>query len=119
MATQGIVSVLRFGHMYLKVVAGCDGMKAKDVAECFANKEPTNGGDAYARALDLGMGCEDCLVVQEFAPDGSVSNFPYSDSERYRDSDVFRDPYSNPRSASCGAAYTYVVQQNKVLGGHQ
>jgi hypothetical protein len=68
MATQGIVSIVKDGRVVMKVVAGCDGYYAPNLAaklrERHARGETLLPPAVYAMALDIGLGCEDCLVVQ-------------------------------------------------------
>lgn len=113
MATQGIVSILSNGEMFIKVVAGSNGFNAKKLAE-WANARHGGMTEAavYQAARDAGFGSPEDLVVQ--GPDGSLTYDGEWMSEEdlgplYRDYSKFLDPRFNPRWEAGIADYVEIV----------
>jgi len=77
----------------MKVIAGCNGYKAQDVADRLKDSWPVGVDKDYELAREVGFGCKGCLVVitaTEERFDGDEDLFP-----RYRD--TFDQPEFNPR----------------------
>lgn len=106
MATQGIVSVVSGGKVVMKVVAGCNGMKAQEVADQLRVGWPHTAADAYTLANTCGFGCEDCLVV--VTESETVSEGDEELSASYRE--TFNDPRFNPRWKQGIAGHTVVIE---------
>lgn len=97
MATQGLVSVVRGGKVVLKVITGCDGYNAKQLASEIKVSPSLDLDYVYSLALRMGFGGEASLVVM----DAERVFYPYDDNEvpaRYRE--TFDNPRFNPRWAS-------------------
>ena len=63
MATQGLVTVQLSGRVIMKVVAGCDGDQAQELAYRMQNFWPMSIDEVHALALSVGFGNPECLVV--------------------------------------------------------
>jgi hypothetical protein len=64
MATQGMVTVRKNRRVVLKIVAGCDGWNAVDVARAIRRlKTIPSMTQALALAQNHGLGCQKCLLV--------------------------------------------------------
>lgn len=63
MATQGLVTIKIKERVVMKVVAGCNGSKAKKVARQLRKVWPITIEEAYQLALKNSFGCVECLVV--------------------------------------------------------
>jgi hypothetical protein len=92
MATQGIVSLVRDGHVVAKVIAGCNGQEAENLATAIRQSGVQGAQEIYDLAISLHFGCEDCLVVMDRA--GVVSG-EMEIGELY--SQTFDQPEFNPR----------------------
>lgn len=99
--TNGIVSMVKGGQVVIKAVCGCDGYNAPALAHLLKQESEVPELEAVHRlALDVGFGCEDCLVVQ-----GTDRNLFLGEddlSPLYREK--FGDPSFNPRweRGTCG-----------------
>lgn len=105
MATQGIVSVVRGGETVLKCVTGCDGYNAEKLADAIRARGMLTAAEAHALALEVGYGCDRCLVVQDV--NGDVYHGDDDLEPRYRA--TFSDPRFNPRWESGTAHHTVIV----------
>lgn len=63
MATQGMVSILKNGETFIKIVVGCDGYNIDDFCQEIINKKTVNLTELYYMALKCDFGCGECLVV--------------------------------------------------------
>ncbi|MFH2136820.1 MAG: hypothetical protein ABII19_04325 [Patescibacteria group bacterium] len=63
MATQGLVTIRSQGRVVMKVVAGCEGRFAKEVAERLRATWSVDSKTAHEIARQIGFGCENCLTV--------------------------------------------------------
>lgn len=61
--TQGMVVVREDGKVVMKIVAGCEGMRAANVSADIKELWPVTIDVAYNVALANGFGCGDSLVV--------------------------------------------------------
>ena len=105
MATQGLVTVKEQGKVVMKVIAGCDGYYAKNLADALRTNWPVDADEAYHIANDLKFGCSECLVV--LTQDNSRFDGNGELGDLYRE--TFSKPRFNPRW-KCGIAdYTKVV----------
>lgn len=113
MATQGIVSVTQNGRTAIKVIAGCNGNRAKALAshirEWHQSGEQLTAELIERCALTLGFGCSDCRVVlSEEEALGAVDEM----SSLYRQS--FDDPRFNPRWQWGTADFVEVIEFDDV-----
>lgn len=107
MATQGLVSVVEGGAVRFKIVAGCNGMRAVELAARLRAERFANAGSVYDLAEECGFGCDDCRVVM-----GASEEFYLFDDdlgELYRK--TFDDPRFNPRWRHGTAAHVEVVER--------
>ena len=93
MATQAIISLLKDGHTFIKIICGCEGYNAEKLVKNIKNGQPDNIKDIYIMALENGLGCVECLVVMNsehiiFCGDENIGPL-------YRE--TFDDPSFNPR----------------------
>lgn len=100
MATQAIISLVKKGHTFIKIICGCDGYNADKLVKVLKNNKPDDVKDVieqlklyYIIAIENGFGCKDCLVVMDseniiFEGDKHISPL-------YRE--TFDDPSFNPR----------------------
>ena len=96
MSKQGLVVKTVAGKVVLKVVSGCDGDNINKLAVRLQQGGLTVPAEIHAAAIEAGLGCASCLVVQTveedyFKGDGGLSPL-------YRER--FSDPLFNPRKAS-------------------
>lgn len=115
MATQGIVSIVAGGKTVLKIVAGCNGMLARRLAEDLQPWCASRGVPSEAEAIEFAMcagfggDCPCLTVVTETKilnlVDGDVTNEPLF--QRFRE--TFADPADNPRWEYKIADYVYFV----------
>lgn len=106
MATQGVVSIVSEGKVVMKVVAGCDGMKARDTADQLLVAWPVNPEQAYETAINAGLGCNNCLTVV------TESDILFKGDEvpspLYRE--TLNNPEFNPRWERGTADHTIVIE---------
>lgn len=92
--TQGMVVVRADGKVVMKIVVGCEGMRAKNVMSDIKRLWPVTIDGAYHVALENGFGSRDCLVVvteSDIRHEGAEKGI----FEGYKAN--FEDPYFNPR----------------------
>lgn len=93
MTTQAIISLVRNGHTFIKVICGCDGYNSEKLVKIIKDNKLDNIQDIYKIALENKFGCRECLVVmndKDVIFDGDESVGPL-----YRE--TFDDPSFNPR----------------------
>lgn len=100
MGTQAIISMVKNGHTFIKIICGCDGYNADKLVKVLKDNKPGNIKDMtkqlklyYMMALENGFGCKDCLVVIDseniiFDGDDNITSL-------YRE--TFDNPSFNPR----------------------
>lgn len=98
MATQGVVSVSdELYHTLFKIVTGCDGYNAKELALAILEKveegKSLTADLLYDLALGCGFGDEDTLVVM--SADDIKQRGDFEVGQLYRM--TFRNPWFNPR----------------------
>lgn len=105
MSTQGLVTVVSGGRVVLKLVAGCNGSRAKEVAIELAKGTlpPISLQNVYQMCIEKSFGCERCLVVYNNDTSICEDELP----ERYRE--TFHIPGFNPRWAKGTAEYNVLV----------
>ena len=106
MATQGLVTVMQGRKVLMKIVAGCEGMNAQNVAQAIRGNWPATPKEAYKIAVQEQFGCEDDLVVItpdfiEFKGDADIDPVAYRKK--------FNQPRFNPRWPQGTTAYTEIV----------
>lgn len=93
MATQAIISLVKNGHTFIKIICGCNGYNAEKLVKTIKNSRPDNIQDIYKMALENKFGCEDSLVVMD--SDNIIFNGDESVGPLYRK--TFDNPSFNPR----------------------
>ena len=109
MGTQGIVSIVdQHNQTVMKFVAGDNGMKAPVLAAWLREnyQERHTYSDLYAKAIELGFGCEDCLVL--IGQCAMFSHIPGDSPPSYRE--TFDKPEWNPRWERGSADYVEMVR---------
>lgn len=107
MGTQGVVSVTRDGRTIIKVVAGCQGYMAEELAQVIKERRLPLGPEQVQRwAQIVGFGCPNCLVVmdEQEALGQDADELP----ALYRQ--TFDDPRFNPRWQRGTASHVEVVE---------
>jgi hypothetical protein len=105
MATNGIVSLVKNGQVAIKCIAGCNGTHATEVADWLRENRDACEQEVYDACIELGFGCEDCLVVQGPVVTVFLGGDDLGPLYRKR----FSDPSSSPRWDSGIAACVEVV----------
>ncbi len=105
MATQGLVTVTSDGQVVMKVVAGCNGMLAKSMAQSLAAKWPLSTEEAHSLALRTGFGDATCLVVMTTE---DVCSLESDLHPRYHE--TFQQPDFNPRWEHGTADHTVIIE---------
>jgi len=110
--TNGVISLLRGGQVEFKIVCGCRGDRAMQVAKALlARPELVTCEEIYDAVLELGLGCMDCLIVldaQQYHAESRIGELPVL----YRT--TFANPWFNPRWEF--GASPYVVVAARELG---
>jgi len=65
MGTNAVISLTHKGQTVAKIVAGCEGSIALEVASEVALQKSTRVEDLYRIAQRAGLGCPDCLIVMD------------------------------------------------------
>lgn len=65
MATQGLVTIIKDKKVFIKVVSGCNGFNAKNLAESIKTLKLQTIEEIYDQALKDKFGCTACLVVYD------------------------------------------------------
>ena|SRR6185295_10378280 len=112
MGTQGTLALTRQGHVFRKIVVGCNGMEIAKLAAALQAKPVYDPKELLALTEKHVFKCR-CVVIQAGATDFTVPDgeeFPEEgpDFERWRD--TFHDPKFNPRWALGTAAYSLVLE---------
>ena len=117
MGTQGIVSVIMDDRVLFKVVAGCNGFNAPNLAEAIRKMKPTSIHRVHKMAKEHDCGCSACLVTL----DGHMTCIGLVDkmddpNTVMRYLNTFRYPRFNPRWTQGIADYVEVVEyESEVL----
>ncbi len=107
--TNGIVSVIENGTMRLKIIAGCSGYNADNLAHLLKIEcEVPSMETAYSFAEAVDFGCKDCLVVQ--SPTGHIFKGADELGPLYREH--FHDPQFNPRWERGNCGHLAIVEMN-------
>lgn len=95
--TNGLVSIVDGDKVLLKAVCGCDGYNANKVVESFHHSDAMpNAAELYRKCLDVGFGCQECLVVQSH--DGEHCGMIFEDAPTGRRYAIcFNNAALNPR----------------------
>lgn len=94
MTTQAVISLVKKGHTFIKIVCGCNGYNAEKLVKIIKYIQPEKIQDIYKMAIKNKFGCRECLVVM----DNENIVFKGGDEELgplYRE--TFNDPSFNPR----------------------
>ena len=93
MTTQAIISLVKKGRVFIKIVCGCNGHRAEKLVKIIKYKQPEKIQYIYKIALENNFGCKQCLVVMD------DKNVIFKGEEElgplYREK--FDDPLFNPR----------------------
>ncbi len=111
MATQGLISITHANRVVFKIVAGCNGMKAAELAAAIKQTPPKTVAEIFELAGKAGFGCEDCLVVCDPQRPHMASGDSHYDEYHRLYRETFEDPRFNPRWEHGTAAYTEVIEQ--------
>jgi len=103
MGTNAVISLTNAGQTVAKIVAGCEGSIALEVASEVALQKSTRVEDLYRIAQRAGLGCPDCLIVMDDTKILPADVDP-AIVAIYRQH--FRQPRANPRTAG-GSAYRF------------
>lgn len=93
MATQAIISLVKNGHVFIKIICGCNGYNSEKLVKIIKDSQPDNIQDIYEMAIKNKFGCKECLVVMN--SDNIIFNGDESVGPLYRE--TFDDPLFNPR----------------------
>jgi hypothetical protein len=105
MASQGLVSVRSDDKVIMKIIAGLDGQFAKELAKILREQWPMDIDSVYERALNLGFGSMETLVV--ITTDGIRFEGDDELSLLYRS--TFDKPDFNPRWQYGTADYVEII----------
>ena len=108
MATQGVVSLVSNQKVVLKVITGCDGDRAQQLADRLQNAWPMPAEAVHEVALEIGFGSEESLVVmtgEEVCYHGDEGREALH--SRYRG--TFQNPRFNPRWVVGTADHVVVI----------
>lgn len=112
MGTLGLVTIIRADKVRMKIVAGCNGMEAKTLADAL-RKMPTIPSleEAYELAVQSGFCCPGHLVVinESDSYDRLDEDWDEVSSNLYRQ--TFDQPEFNPRWIQGISDYTEVVHK--------
>lgn len=99
MTTQAIISLVKKGHVLIKIVCGCNGYNTEKLVKIIKDIRPEKIQYIYKIATENKLGCRECLVVMD------DKNVVFKGEEEleplYRE--TFNDPSFNPRW-KCGKA---------------
>lgn len=111
MATQGILSVTEAGRTLIKVVCGCDGMNIPKLKKYVQQHKVDSIPAMWQAVKACGIGCDDCLVIQDNTNNYMFDGITVNLSSIYREK--FEDPRFNPRWENGTASYVEVVAKEK------
>jgi len=109
MTTQAMVSLTKDSKTFIKVIVGCDGYRAENVAKEIIQYVLLGGKDIediYKIAEEIEFGCKDCLVVMNNDDIIYKGNDELS-FEKYKE--TFEDPQFNPRWEHGTTEYLYII----------
>ena len=93
MGTQAVVSLTVRDEVLVKVIAGCDGARARELGQVITNLKVFDRDSIFDAARRVGLGCHQCLVVMDQDDVRYDGDEPLD--ELYRN--TFDDPNFNPR----------------------
>jgi len=106
MGTQGVVSVIENDQVVMKIIVGCNGDKASDVAFVVEDHWPISMEEAYEIAQECGFYDRESLVVMTKNETKYLGDHDLD--PRYRT--TFNQPEFNPRWDQGTADYVEVVK---------
>lgn len=93
MTTQAIISLMKKGRVFIKIICGCNGHRTEKFVDIIKDGQPEKIQDIYKIAIENNFGCRECLVVMD------DKNVVFKGDEElgplYREK--FDDPLFNPR----------------------
>lgn len=96
MSTQAIISLIKKGNTFIKIVCGCNGSNAEKLVKIIKDIQPEKIQNIYEIAIRNRFGCRECLVVMD---DKSVVFKGDEELDKlYRE--TFNDSSFNPRRQS-------------------
>jgi len=90
--TQGLLTILKNGKVYYKVVCGCDGFEIPKLKRSVRKTSPRNIKELWERARKLSVGCDSCLVVIS----KSKMYFKGETDDWKRAEPIYRTTYNQP-----------------------
>lgn len=104
MTTQAVISIVKSGHTFIKIVCGCEGYNSEKLAKIIEDKRLDNIQNIYNVALENKFGCRYCLVVMD--DNDMIFKGDEKPSSLYRK--TFDNPSFNPRW-KCGIADDVII----------
>lgn len=104
MTTQAVISIVKNGRTFIKIVCGCDGYNTEKLVNIIEDKRLDKIQDIYSVALENKFGCKDCLVVMD--DNDMIFKGDEEPSSLYRE--TFDNPSFNPRW-KCGIADNVII----------
>lgn len=93
MEHQGVISIVKNGRTFIKIVCGCKGSNVEKLARIIKTDRLDKIQDIYNTALRINFGCKMCLVVMD--KDSVIVDKGERIDPLYREK--FDDPSFNPR----------------------
>lgn len=106
MTTQAVISLVKKGHMFIKIICGCNGGHALKLVKIIKDNKLDNIQDIYNLALEYKFGCKDCLVVMN--KDNIIFKGDEDIGPLYIE--TFDDPSFNPRWKNGTADYVFIIR---------
>ena len=108
MGTQAIISLMKNGHTFIKILSGCDGQNSLKLAKIIRENKMSNIKEIYDLAVRTKFGCKDCLVVM------NKDTIIYKGDEKLDPSyrETFDKPSFNPRWENGTADFVIILQMN-------
>lgn len=106
MTTQAVISLVKKGHAFIKIICGCNGGSVLKLTKLIADGKIDNIQDIYNIAIKNKFGCKDCLVVMN--KDNIIFKGDEEIGKLYREK--FDEPSFNPRWKIGTADYVYIIR---------
>lgn len=106
MTTQAVISLVKKGHTFIKIVCGCNGYNAEKLVKIIEDKRLYKIKPIYKVALQNNIGCKECLVVMD---DNDII-FKGSDCVDPLYRETFDNPSFNPRRKNGTAEYIIILK---------
>lgn len=106
MTTQAVISLVKKGHTFIKIICGCNGGNALRLVKLISVNKIDTIQDIYNHALKIKFGCNDCLVVMN--KDKTIYKGDEDLNSLYRE--TFDNPSFNPRWKIGSADYVFIIR---------